>query len=186
MLFLPAYTHVQAATVLVSRHRDGELIAQLLRMLRGHAIRGSTDRGGVAALRQMMRHSRYRHLALAVDGPRGPRRVIPPGAIYLASRTGMPIIPVGMAYSACWRANSWDRTAVPKPFSRARLVLAGPIEVPPDAGRDAIESRRLHVQAVMDQVQSRAESLAANGAAAGLITLHQLRQLKPRYPTAGP
>lgn len=164
MMLFPAFAYANRCfTTLVSRHRDGELIAQVLRMLRGRTIRGSTGRGGVAAILRMVRQSGLRHLAVTPDGPRGPRRVVQTGAVYLASRTGMPVVPVGWAFADCWRAGSWDRMAVPRPFRAARCVFGGPIPVPPKLGRTGLEEHRRIVQAAMDEVQARAERLAEAG-----------------------
>ena len=174
MMTFPAYAHSrQGIPILVSQHRDGEILAQVVRMLGGKSIRGSTRRGGAAARRKMMRAGRLRHLAITPDGPLGPRRVVQPGAIYLASRAGMPLVPLGYAYEKCWRANSWDRTVVPKPFCRARCVSGRLIELSGDLDRDGLEQARLRVQAAMDDVQARAEHLAAGA-----------RAEKPLWPMA--
>lgn len=178
MLLLPAYTHArQGIAVLVSRHHDGELIAQVVRMLGGRTLRGSTRRGGATAVREMMRRARAGHVAITPDGPRGPRRVLQGGAVYLASRAGMPVVPVGMAFESPWRAPSWDRMALPRPFSRARCVFGREIEVPAGATREQIESWRRRVQDAMDDVQARAEALAAPGGDghARLLTLRQVQ-----------
>ena len=103
MMLLPAYAYARMGiATLISRHRDGELIAQVVGMLGGQAIRGSTsrgrDRGGAAAVRELLRPRRHRHLCITPDGPRGPRRVVDVGAVYLASRSGMPLVPVGMGF----------------------------------------------------------------------------------------
>jgi len=163
MMLLPACTYGRFVTALISRHRDGNLIAHAMEMVRGRAIRGSTTRGGVASIRQMIREGRVRHLAITPDGPRGPRRVVQQGAVYLASRTGMPIIPLGLAYSACHRAKSWDRMAVPYPCVRARGVVGAPICVPAAAGREQLQRYRTIVQDAMDEAQTRAEDLADRG-----------------------
>jgi len=161
-LLLPAYAHARDGfAILVSTHRDGELIAQTVRMLRGQAIRGSSTRGGVAAVMKMLRDRRTRHLAITPDGPRGPRRQVQMGAVYLASRGGMPLVPVGYAVSDCWRVPSWDKMILPKPGAAARAVAGEPIRVPADATRDQLEAYRDRVQAAMDDVQRRAERLAA-------------------------
>jgi lysophospholipid acyltransferase (LPLAT)-like uncharacterized protein len=164
-LMLPAYTHVrQKVAILISRHRDGERIAQVVRMLGGMALRGSTNRGGMAALRSMMRAGKAVHLAVTPDGPRGPRRVVQLGSIYLASRTGMPLVPIGAALSKCWRAKSWDRTAVAVPFSGARMISSKPIFIPDGLTREQLLAQQRIVQASMDDVQSRAEEWASSGA----------------------
>ena len=163
--------------MLVSTHRDGELIAQTIRLLGGRAIRGSSTRGGVAAVMTMLRDRRSRHLAITPDGPRGPRRVIQDGAIYLASRGQLPLVPVGYAVSDAWRVPSWDRMILPKPGAAARAVAGAPIRVPPEATREELETYRQRVQDVMDDVQARAEDLAARRAVGStLLTLREVRR----------
>ena len=86
--------------VLVSEHRDGELIARILQWFRFGTVRGSTTRGGTRALRQMVRAGRSgQDLAVTPDGPRGPRCVAQRGVIQLAKLTGLPIAPVTFAAS---------------------------------------------------------------------------------------
>ena len=163
MLF-PLYTHCRLGfTVLVSTHRDGELISEVMRMFRGRTVRGSTTRGGVAALLGMIRDERAGHLAITPDGPRGPRRVVQEGAVYLAGRARMPLVPVGYAFADCRRAGSWDRMALPRLFHKARAVVGHPISVPGNLNRPGIQEYRLRVQAAMDEVQARAEELAGSG-----------------------
>ena len=162
MMLVPAYTHARRnIAVLVSHHADGELISTIIHMMGGGSVRGSTSKRGLSALRGMMRRGKLTHIAITPDGPRGPRRVVQPGAIYLASRTGMPIIPVGFDYARCYRHRSWDRMALPYPGAVARGVLGTAIEVPPDLDRDGIEAYRRRVQAALDAVQARAESTPA-------------------------
>jgi len=163
MLF-PLATHCGPDfAILVSRHRDGELISQVMRMFQGRTVRGSTSRGAVAGLLGMMRSQVARHLGITPDGPRGPRRVVQDGAIYLASRTGMPLVPVGYAFGDCLRAGSWDRMALPRPFRRAVGVAGRPVDIPANIGRYEIRAVRRRMQREMDTVQERAEKLAESG-----------------------
>jgi len=148
-------------TVLASQHADGELITQLVRMLGGRAVRGSTKKSGLTALRGMMRSGQVRHLAITPDGPRGPRRVLQPGAVFLASKAGMPLVPIGLALRECWRVRSWDRMAFPKPGTLAVIVVGRPLDVPADIEREGIEHHRSLAQLAMDDVQDRAEGIAA-------------------------
>jgi len=179
VMLLPAYALANLGfSALVSKHRDGELIAQVVRMLRGGAIRGSSTRGGVAAVLGMMRDRRARHLAITPDGPQGPRRRMQDGAIYLASRGRMPLVPMGFAAAGCWRAPSWDRMVLPRPGRRAVCVIGRPIEVPADANREELDRYRQKAQAAMDEVQDRAERLAEQKKIdASLRTLEQARCL---------
>jgi len=175
-ILFPAYTHARhGIAILVSRHRDGELITQVVRMLRGRAIRGSTTRGGAAALRGMMRDTRSPHLAITPDGPRGPRRVMQIGAVYLASRAGMLLVPVGFAARDGWRVPSWDGMIVPKPGRPVGVVVGEPIDVPDGLDREGLQRVRRRVQAAMDDVQRRAERLAAGPWNRDTLTLSQMR-----------
>ena len=131
---MPAYHYGRRDIhVLISEHADGQMIAEACRHLGFRVVRGSATRGGVEAVRQMVRRSRSAHLAITPDGPRGPRRQVQPGVVYLAAPTGLPIVPFGIAFERAWRMNSWDRFAVPWPWSGAVCVTAEPIHVP--AGR---------------------------------------------------
>jgi lysophospholipid acyltransferase (LPLAT)-like uncharacterized protein len=148
--------------VLISKHADGQILAALIQSLGMGMVLGSTNRGGIEAVRQIL-HDRAgrRHLAVTPDGPRGPRRVVQPGVVYAASRTGMQIVPVGVGYNRPWRAKSWDRFAVPRPGSRARLITGEPISVPPRLRADELEPYRLAVQSEMDRLTDVAERWAA-------------------------
>lgn len=163
MMFFPAYTHARAGfTVLVSQHRDGQLIGQIFRMLGGRAICGSTTSGGAVAVRRMLRSAGVQHLAVTPDGPRGPRRQVQMGAIYVASRSGLPLIPIGFAFDRCFRMANWDRTALPRLSRPARCVIGTPIPIPQNLDRGGLLEYRLRVQIAMDDVQARAEQLAAD------------------------
>src|SRR5262249_10844111 len=145
-LLLPAYRFGRAnVRVLTSEHADGQLIAQLIQHLGFDVVHGSTTRGGVKAVRRLL-DSQNTHLAITPGGPRGPRRQVQPGLIYLSSRLGMPIVPCGFAYQRPWRMKSWDRFAVPRPFTRARCVTGDPILVPRRAERDLLKQYRLYVE----------------------------------------
>jgi len=159
-LILP--TQVRSSTsILISTHADGELIARAVRHLGFGVVRGSSTRGGAGALRQLVDVSRRTHLCITPDGPRGPRRQVQPGAVFVASQTGLPIIPVGVGYANAWRARSWDRFAVPKPFSSARFVFGEPISVPPNLEpRKLLDSIHL-LQERLTFVTEEAESWAA-------------------------
>jgi len=152
--------------VLISRHRDGELIARICLHLGIGTVRGSSGsdrRGGATALREMAHLAGRTHLAVTPDGPRGPRRVVQPGLILLASRTGLPVVPLGVGWSHAWRARSWDRFAVPLPFSSACCVFGAEIHVPPRLDRGQLERYRLLVEGEMLRATAAAERWAARG-----------------------
>jgi lysophospholipid acyltransferase (LPLAT)-like uncharacterized protein len=161
-LLLPAvYFGDPSIAVLISKHADGQLLGSLITSLGMGMVLGSTNRDGVKAVRQLVRDEHaHRHLAVTPDGPRGPRRVVQPGIVYVASLTGMTIVCVGVGYDRPWRAKSWDRFAVPKPFSRAKTLTSEPIAIPPRLRADELEPHRLRVQAEMDRLNAAAERWA--------------------------
>ena len=159
MLFPAYYWNWPEMNILISDHADGEMITQVVRRLGFGVIRGSTTRGGARALREMDKVKG--NLCFTPDGPRGPRRQVHQGMIFAASRLGLPIVGAGMAFANCWRANSWDRFAVPKPFTTATCVVPLPVRVPADADRDALEFYRQLVERQMNEATLEAESWAA-------------------------
>ena len=146
--------------VLISKHADGELIAQACRYLGFGVVRGSTTRGGGGALVELWDCSTQVHLVFTPDGPRGPRRKVQPGIIIMASRSGLPIVPVGIGFRRAWYARSWDRLAVPQPFSSSVGVLGPAISVPPEIDREQLEHYRKLVEERMLNVTVQAEGLA--------------------------
>ena len=163
-LFVPSYVYARPDTaVLIGLHRDGELLNHINTKFGFSVVRGSTTRGGTSALLRFLRDARARHFGLTPDGPKGPRRKCQPGAVYLASRTGLAIVPVGFGYGRCWRADNWDRFALPLPFSRVRCVTLHPIRVPPDLNARELEPYREQAQDAQSQATAIAERWAATG-----------------------
>lgn len=151
-------------TGLVSGHADGRLLAGLLRAVGMGVVHGSTSRGGAEAVRDILRRAgELRHLVITPDGPRGPRRVLQGGAVYLASRTGRPLVPVGVGYADAWRLKSWDRFGIPRPGSFAVLVCAAPLNIPAGCRVAELERWTAAAQAALDRAQSLAEAWAATG-----------------------
>ncbi len=150
--------------MLLSRHRDAEVLSYAAHHLGFEFVRGSTNRGGVGALRQLLARSSRMHLTITPDGPRGPRRRLAPGCVYLASKLGLPLVAMGFGYDRPWRVRSaWDQFAVPRPFSRARAIPSGEIFVPPDLDRNGLEHFRLKIENLLNRLTAEAESWAASG-----------------------
>ncbi len=164
-ILLPLYFRGNCnLAMLISKHQDAEILSRTARLMGFDTIRGSTGRGGTAALREMLRKSAQKNLTMVPDGPRGPRRVLAPGAIFVASKLGLPIVLLGLGCDRPWRAKSWDRFAVPRPFSRARAVVGPELILPPDLDRDGIEHYRRHVETMLNRLSSEAEAWAESGA----------------------
>jgi lysophospholipid acyltransferase (LPLAT)-like uncharacterized protein len=125
------------AQVLVSEHRDGELIARVLHANGFRTVRGSTSRGGARALLSLVAClARGEAVAFTPDGPRGPRHEAAAGFIAAAARSGVPILPVASAFRRGWRLRSWDVFEIPRPFTRVVVRYGEPVRVPADGARD--------------------------------------------------
>lgn len=139
--FLPLlWLHRNGGTTLViSRHRDANPLAQVAGQWGYRTLRGSSTRGGVGALHGMIRSLRQGgQVAIAADGPRGPRESAKPGAVAAAACTGAPIIPVAVAAHPAWRLGSWDGLLVPAPGARVRVAYGAPFAVPAAARRELV------------------------------------------------
>ena len=144
--------------VLTSRSFDGEYIARFIQRFGYGAVRGSSTRGGVGAIVEMVRLMRNGcTTAFTIDGPKGPPRLVKPGAVLLAKKSGHPICPVTMALERRWIAPTWDSFQVPKPFSRACVFVAPPIYVSAEADEAELESKNKQLQAVLDELTARGE-----------------------------
>ena len=138
--------------VVISEHRDGEIIAQIAERLGYTTVRGSSSRGGSRALIGLMRAIESgRDGAVTPDGPRGPAHVFAPGAAIASQRTGAPLLPVRASASRAWRLKSWDRFLVPKPFALVRVVYGPLTSVDASSPREAAEQTH-RLQAVLDAV----------------------------------
>lgn len=156
-MLIPAHFMGPAYRILISRHADGELIAEICRLARASTIRGSTSRGSIEATRQMLHLRQDQHLVLVPDGPRGPRRSMKPGPVFLAARTGMEIVPVGIGYRRAWRLRTWDRFVLPRPFASVCVVLLPPLPIPADADKEQLETCRQFLEQQMHEAWLLAE-----------------------------
>ena len=120
----------EGVAILISEHRDGEIIARIANALGYHTVRGSTTRGGGRALIGLVRTlNDGRDVAVTPDGPRGPARSYAPGALVASQRTGAAIIPIVAVPRATWRLKSWDGFMIPKPFTRIVVAYGDPARV---------------------------------------------------------
>lgn len=115
---------------IVSQHHDGELATRLLNMLGGGAIRGSSSKGGLKALKDAFKSlNNGRDVGITPDGPRGPRHSVADGAVVIAQKKDVPIVTMNIKISSCWRLNSWDKFAIPKPFSTLDYYYSDPFYI---------------------------------------------------------
>jgi lysophospholipid acyltransferase (LPLAT)-like uncharacterized protein len=130
----------EGIAVLISEHRDGEIIARIAEGLGYTTVRGSTSKGASRALIGLVRAIESgRSAAVTPDGPRGPAHVFAPGAAIAAQRSGVPLIPVRASATRAWRLKSWDRFLIPKPFARVDVHYGALTPVQTDTPREAAE-----------------------------------------------
>jgi lysophospholipid acyltransferase (LPLAT)-like uncharacterized protein len=143
------YFRDRGIVVITSENFDGEWIARIIQRFGFGVARGSSSRGGAKAIRELLRTTAHRPAGFTVDGPRGPRGVVQPGVVWLARATGHPVIPIHAEAERCWTLGSWDRTQIPKPWSRVVMAIGAPIHVPRDVDADGLEEARLRVEAAL-------------------------------------
>ncbi len=134
------YHRNEGVLVLISEHRDGELVARAATSLGFGLIRGSTTRGADRALISMARELQVgREVAITPDGPRGPANKFAPGALVAAQRSDSFIVPVAAVADRAWHLKSWDRFMIPKPFARITIAYGDPAKVFASTPRAAAE-----------------------------------------------
>ena len=161
---LPAtfYFRRRGIVVITSENFDGEWIARIIERFGYGTSRGSTSRGAKRAMLQLVRDMRRgRAAGFTVDGPRGPARIVQPGAVWLAGATGNPVLPFHLEASSHWTTRSWDRTQIPKPFATVSLAIGQPLEVPNGLAGEALEEARRNLERVLLDLEVRAREMLA-------------------------
>ncbi len=155
---IPAWAYrKKGVAVMVSLHRDGEIMNRALARLGFKRIRGSTSKGGNTALSAMAALLRKGGLAaITPDGPRGPRFKVHPGVFLLAARTGSPILPCGIAAKSQWTLKSWDAFMIPRPFTRVRIAAGDPIHVPADLARSDLSFQAENLRETLTKLNDQA------------------------------
>jgi hypothetical protein len=165
-LFVAAYGwRDRDIAIAVSLSRDGDWIdAVLARLGFAESPRGSSSRGATSLLRELIRRARAREpIGILLDGPRGPAGVAKPGAVALARATGARLVPIGIAAAPGFRFGSWDRTLLPYPFARVRIVFGAPLFVPRDAEGEALEAKRRELETELHRLDGVAADALRSG-----------------------
>ncbi len=141
--------------VMSSASRDGDLAVMVYKTYGVQTVRGSSTRGGGAALREFIRRAKNgSNLVFTPDGPKGPPHKVKDGVIVAAKLSGLPIVPIAFAASRCKRLRSWDRMIVPLPLSRVVFLYGEPIRVPRDAD---VEEWSVKLEESMNRLAAEAE-----------------------------
>lgn len=149
-------------SALVSRHRDGGYLADAMTAIGVHPVRGSSSKGGAAAIKEIVAELDGWHVAITPDGPRGPKHKVKPGILWLAAKTGRPIVPTVGVCSNAWKIEgSWTHLTIPKPFSRVLMYGGEFFHVPADLDRDSLPRYAEALEQAMEQLERKAERYLA-------------------------
>lgn len=155
LLMMPFGYRGPGAKGLISASRDGEYLARTMAYLGVGAVRGSSNRGGRAAFREMLAMAKEPvDVAITPDGPKGPRHEVKDGVAQLARLSGRPVVPMAFVCSRGRRFASWDRFLLPYPFGRAVYAFGKPLYYDPT---ESVEQFRLKVQTAIETNIRRAE-----------------------------
>jgi hypothetical protein len=145
-------------SVLISAHSDGRIISRGIEFFGIGSVAGSSSRGGARALRELLGVlAKGEQVSVTPDGPRGPSEKVKAGIIKLAELSQAPIYPIGMACRPAWRVKSWDRMYIPRPFSRAVMVMGQAFYVPKDVTHAEIEQYRKALEEELEKLNRQAE-----------------------------
>ena len=141
--------------MLISQHGDGRIIALATRLLGIHSVAGSSSRGGLRALLELIKLVKAGHdIGFTPDGPRGPRHELKEGVVTAAVKTGSPILLCAYSTNRRWQLRSWDGMIIPKPFSRGVFLVGEPIYV---AEGDELETARIRIQSALNELTDKAD-----------------------------
>lgn len=138
-----ATSNIKKKASMVSASNDGEILSEMLRREGNELIRGSSNRDNVKSLKEAMRFVKNKYtLGIAIDGPKGPIFEPKSGAIFIAQKTGLPIVPVSSYTNKKWiLIKIWDRLEIPKFFSKNIHYMGKPFYIPKDM--DIEEAKKL-------------------------------------------
>ena len=148
-------------STLISLSKDGELASRIVRRWGIRTVRGSSHRGGIAALKEMLRLSKdsCHHIALTPDGPKGPPFVVKDGPLILAMRSGRSITPLAVAYQRYAQMKSWDGFLLPFPFTKAYFVCGDPVHITEEDNPEGLDRARARLTAALHETNALAMSM---------------------------
>lgn len=157
LAYVNKFRHLQPVTM-ISQSKDGELAARLVQRLGLIPVRGSSTRGGTAALVSITEAlKKYLAVVHIVDGPTGPKGIVKPGLISMAQVSGAVILPVIVSAKKAWIARSWDRFLIPKPFSEVTIEWGQPFVVPRELDTDRYEALRREIENSLSEGHAEAD-----------------------------
>ncbi len=164
LLMMPLVYKGRGVKVLISRHRDGELVGRTIKFFGLETVRGSTTRGGTSGTRGLVRSLGEGYdVALAPDGPRGPRYQVQSGVIQLAKISRCPILPLTFSASRRKVLHTWDRFLIPFPFSRGVFIWGEPIWVDPEGNESELQEKTLLLERSLKEITELADRYFEKG-----------------------
>jgi lysophospholipid acyltransferase (LPLAT)-like uncharacterized protein len=152
------YFREQGIVVMISQNRDGEYIARVIQRFGYGVTRGSSTRGSHGATVETLRALKnQRDVGITMDGPRGPRYIAKPGAAYLARKSGNPVVPFSISVEKKWVMHSWDHFQIPKPFSRAVVLIGNPIYVEEGISEEGVGKIEARIQHSLEELRDRGD-----------------------------
>jgi lysophospholipid acyltransferase (LPLAT)-like uncharacterized protein len=149
----------QGIVVMTSQNRDGEYIARVIQRFGYGVARGSSTRGSHGATAEILRALKNgKDVGLTMDGPRGPRYIAKKGAAFIARKSGSPVLPFNISVEKKWVMRSWDHFQIPKPFSRAVVLIGNPIYVDKGSTGQEMQSYEAQIQQSLDELRDRGDN----------------------------
>lgn len=146
--------------VLISHHRDGELIARLISHFDIASVRGSSSKGAKEATQRLLEKiAQGQNISITPDGPRGPAFQAQRGALHLARLSQQPLLPVSFAASRYTQLKSWDGFIIPHPFAQIRVEIAAPLRVARDATLADLKISKAALEAALNAAGERADNI---------------------------
>lgn len=161
-IFLLYHFRRHKPAIMVSASQDGEYLARFIKVMGGTPVRGSSRRGGLRALKTMLgllAQGQCRYAATVADGPTGPRYQVKKGMIVLARHSGLPLLPMLWSADRAWvLRNTWDKTMIPKPFSRVKLMIGPALRYPRKMTPDQMEQARLELESELNRIKDQVDA----------------------------
>jgi lysophospholipid acyltransferase (LPLAT)-like uncharacterized protein len=157
-MLLPWYLHKDQDTVaLISKSKDGDLLAKLLRNWNYTVVRGSSSEGGDVALGIMIDYAKnFRSVAITADGPKGPPHKLKAGAVVTAKKSGVPLILLGIGFKKKKVLRSWDLFEIPMMFSHVHAFYSEPIFVQADLSYEETSKMISYCEMKLNELQNNA------------------------------
>lgn len=161
-MLLPWYLHGNPGFVaLISKSKDGDLLAKTLKHWNYKVIRGSSSSGGEVALGIMVDYARNKYsIAITPDGPRGPARKFKAGAVVAAKKAKIPLVLAGVGYEKKRVLNNWDSFEVPSYFSNSKIIYSDPIRILPELSYEETGDMIIESEMKLNELQKEASERA--------------------------